>query len=44
MSSAKIVTLAIELENLIGEIYRLASNLSPEENIGRELARLAAEE
>jgi len=44
MSSAKIVTLAIELENLIGEIYRLAANLSPEENIGRELARLAAEE
>jgi len=44
MSSAKIVILAIELENLIGEIYRLATNLSPEENIGQELARLAEEE
>ena len=44
MSLAKIIILAIELENMIGEIYRLASNLLPEENIGRELARLADEE
>ncbi|MBC7364645.1 MAG: hypothetical protein H5U07_08950 [Candidatus Aminicenantes bacterium] len=44
MSLAKIVSLAIELENMIGEIYQLASDLSPEENIGRELARLADEE
>ena len=44
MSLAKIVTLAIELENLIGEIYRLAANLSSEDNTGQELARLAEEE
>ena len=44
MSLAKIITLAIELENLIGEIYHLAANLSPGENIGKELARLAEEE
>jgi rubrerythrin len=44
MSLAKIVTLAIELENLVGEIYRLAANLSPEDNTGQELARLANEE
>ncbi|MCI4446072.1 MAG: hypothetical protein JHC32_08615, partial [Candidatus Aminicenantes bacterium] len=44
MSLAKIVPLAIELENLVGEIYRLAANLSPEDNTGQELARLANEE
>lgn len=44
MSLAKIITQAIELENLIGEIYRLASSLSPDEFLARELARLADEE
>ncbi len=44
MSLAKVINLAIELENLIGEIYRLASILSPDENIARALDRLAEEE
>ncbi len=44
MSLAKIITLSIELESLINQIYLMVSDLSPEEKISRELARLAGEE
>jgi len=44
MSLAKIITLSIELESLINQIYLMVADLSPEEKISRELARLAEEE
>lgn len=44
MGISTIIIMAIDLENLLAEIYQLAAELAPSENISRELVRLAGEE
>lgn len=44
MGISTIIIEAIDLENLVAEIYQLAAELAPNENISRELVRLAGEE
>lgn len=44
MSLSAFILDAIDLENLIAEIYQLAAALAPDENIAGELTRLSGEE
>lgn len=44
MGISTLVIEAIDLENLVAEIYQLAAELAPSENVSRELVRLAGEE